>query len=578
MRYTGPVKYSYGPVQQAKQILSGETGVIHKDWGSGLPVALVYPNTYQLGMSSLAVHLLYRLFNSRPGIICERAFWGFQSSPGGDERLLSLESQRPLADFAVVAFSISYELDYFNLVHVLRRAGIPVLATDRDESWPLVIAGGPAVSANPAPLADILDAAAIGEAEALAPRLLEALPAASRAPRPEALAILSKLPGIFVPALADGPVRRQWLPELEPRLATTQVFTPHSEFGDRALIEIGRGCGRGCRYCMAGTIYRPVREASLEDVLEVARQSLPHRDKVGLVSAAVSDYSQVDELAVRLRAMGVKLAISSMRVDPVSEPLLQALAESRTQTLTIAPEAGSAELRQVINKPQTDEQLLYAVERAAAHNFSQLKLYFMVGQPTEREADVEAIADLVLAARARFGRRLTINATPYVPKAHTPFQWSAMLPVEQIAARIRYLERRLQPARVTVRSDSPAWAAVEGVLARGDRRLGRALARVATTSLRSWQQALQAEGLDQQDYLRERTPDEPLPWSVVDIGVRPAYLRREARRAWQSRSTGPCRVGTCLECGACVHPLDAWVGPGEATVDAQDVHAIGLPR
>jgi radical SAM superfamily enzyme YgiQ (UPF0313 family) len=571
------MKYGYAPVQQAKQILADETGVIHKDWGSGLPVALVYPNTYQLGMSSLAIHLLYHLFNAWPGIVCERAFWGFQSPPGDDEPLISLESQRPLSDFAVIAFSVSYELDYFNLVHILRRSGIPVLSADRDESWPLVIAGGPAVSANPAPLADILDAVAIGEAEALAPGLLEALPAVCQAPRLDGLNILSQLPGIFVPALEGGPVRRQWVHELDPQLATTQVFTPHTEFGDRALIEIGRGCGRGCRYCMAGYLYRPVREASLDDILAVARRSLSRRDKVGLVSAAVSDHSQVDQLATRLRAMGARLAVSSMRVDPLSEPLLQALAESGTQTLTIAPEAGSAQLRQVINKPQTEEQLLHAVDRAAGYNFSQLKLYFMVGQPAESEADVEAIADLVLAVRSRFARRLTINATPYVPKAQTPFQWSAMLPVEQLRARVRYLERRLQPARVTVRSDSPAWAAVEGVLARGDRRLGQVLARMPKTSLRTWQQALQAEGLDQQDYLRQRALDEPLPWSVIDGGVRLAYLRREVRRAWQGRLASACKVGTCLECGACVYPQNQCTGlsnPPAELIDLQDIELV----
>jgi hypothetical protein len=368
---------------------------------------------------------------------------------------------------------------------------------------------------------------------------------------------LSSLPGLYVPGRANGTVRRQWLAELDPQLATTQVFTRDTEFGDRALIEIGRGCGRGCRYCLAGTIYRPVREARLEDILAAARRALPRRDKVGLVSAAVSDHSRVDELALQLRALGAGVAISSMRVDPLSEPLLQALADSGTQTLTIAPEAGSAQLRQVINKPQTDDRLLYAVDRAAAYNFSQLKLYFMIGHPGETEADVEAIGDLVLRIRARFARRLTITATPFVPKAQTPFQWSAMLPMAQLAARIRYLERRLQPAGVAVRSDSPAWAAVEGILARGDGRLGRALVQMTGTGLRAWQQSLHAEGLDPQDYLRERAQDSRLPWSVVDTGVRPSYLRREARRALRSEPTGPCRVGTCLECGACVYPDDA---------------------
>jgi radical SAM superfamily enzyme YgiQ (UPF0313 family) len=258
---------------------------------------------------------------------------------------------------------------------------------------------------------------------------------------------------------------------------------------------------------------------SLETILSIARHSLKHRDRVGLVAAAVSDHSWIDQIALELRALGAKIAISSMRVDPISEPLIRALAESGTQTLTIAPEAGSVRMRQVINKPQSDEQLLYAVDLAASYNFPQLKMYFMIGQPTETEADVEAIADLALAARARFPRHVAINATPYVPKAHSAFQWMAMTPVETMEARIKYLERRLQPAGVAVRSDSPSWAAVEGVLARGDRRLGRVLARMRKTTLREWERALKAEGLSQEEYLRERSSDEALPWTVVDTGT-----------------------------------------------------------
>jgi radical SAM superfamily enzyme YgiQ (UPF0313 family) len=342
-----------------------------------------------------------------------------------------------------------------------------------------------------------------------------------------------------------------WLRDLDSMPATTQIYTYATEFGDRALIEIARGCGRGCRFCMAGYTYRPMREVSLETILAVARHSLKHRDRIGLVSAAVSDHSWIDQIAVELRAIGAKIAIASMRVDPISEPLIQALAESGTQTLTIAPEAGSVRMRKVINKPQSDQQLLYAVDLAARYNFPQLKMYFMIGQPTETEADVEAIAELTLAARSRFPRRLVINATPYVPKAHTAFQWTAMLPAEALEARVKYLERRLQPAGVTVRSDSPAWAAVEGVLARGDRRLGRVLAHMRKTTLREWERALRAEGLSQEDYLREREMDEPLPWAVVDTGVSQAYFTWDVRRAFRDELTRACPPAGCLKCNAC---------------------------
>ena len=549
---------TYRYTQRIKQLLAAESGVIYKDWGGCLPVALAFPNTYRLGMSSLATHLLYRLFNARPDIVCERVFWGYQAPPAADEPLLSLESQRPLSEFAVIAFTISYELDYFNLVHMLRRAGIPLLAEARDESWPLIIAGGPAVSANPAPLADLVDAVAIGEAEVILPALLDALPEACRLPRAAGLRLLAEVPGLYLPQLEQRPVVRQWLRRLDGPLPSTHIYTHATEFGDRTLIEIGRGCGRGCRFCMAGFIYRPVRAASPEAVIEAARAGLTQRATVGLVSAAVSDHPHIDQIVTELRALGARVAISSMRVDPLSEPLLQALAESGTQTLTIAPEAGSLRLRQAINKPQSDEQLLKAVERAAHYGFAQLKLYFMIGLPGEDGHDVAAIADLVLAARARFPRRLTITVTPFVPKAHTPFQWLAMSPVSELASRLRYLENRLRPARVVVRSDSPAWAAVEGTLARGDRRLGRALARLTGNNLRAWQNALRAEGLSQEEYLAGRAEDEPLPWSMVMSGVRPAYLAREARRAAHGQLGRACQVGSCLECGACPAPDDTF--------------------
>jgi radical SAM superfamily enzyme YgiQ (UPF0313 family) len=545
------MKLKYRYIDQAKKILSREEGTIRKDWGGRLPIVLIYANTYRLGMSSLAMHSVYRLFNDQPDVVCERAFFGYRSPSRDDEPILSIESQRPLTDFPVIAFTISYEMDYFNAVQILRRAGIPPLAEDRDESWPLIIGGGPAVYTNPAPLADIFDAFAIGEGEVIVPPLVDALWEAGGAPRDEGARILAQVPGMYVPAVANGPVSRVWLRDLDRMPAVTQIYTNDTEFGDRTLIEIARGCGRGCRFCMAGYTYRPMREVSLDTILAVARHALKHRDKIGLVSAAVSDHSWIDQIALELRAMDAKIAISSMRVDPISEPMVRALAESGTQTLTIAPEAGSVRMRKVINKPQSDEQLLHAVDLAARYNFPQLKMYFMIGQPTETEADVEAIADLALAARANFSRHLTINATPYVPKAHTAFQWAAMTPIETLEARVKYLEQRLRPAGVAVRSDSPAWSAVEGVLARGDRRLGRVLADMRKTTLREWGRALVAEGLSQEDYLRERATDEWLPWSVVNTGVSQAYFSWDLRRAFRDELVEACPPAGCLKCNAC---------------------------
>lgn len=538
-----------------------------KDWGGKLPVALAYPNTYYVGMSSLALQILYRRFNEHPGVVCERVFW----DKGGAEArrpLLSLETQQRVDEFAVWAFTISYEMDYFNVVEMLRQAGLPPLAAERDERWPLLVAGGPGVTMNPETMAPFFDAIVIGEGEEVVDTLVDTIRNVGDEDRAELLAALDRMEGVYVPQLlaawrgqpahpadrvAPRQIKRLWVRHLERYPTVSSLYTPDTEFGGLHLMEIARGCGRGCRFCLAGYVYRPPREQPLELLLDWARQGLKQRDRIGLISAAVSDHTQIDELAIRLQALGAKLSVSSMRVDPISLPLVRALRASGAQTLTIAPEAGSQRLRNVINKTQTEQQILDAVDLAESLGFPQLKLYFMIGHPGETEADVQALVDLTLEARRRFQRRLVINATPFVPKAHTPFQWQAMTDVATFERRQKFIQRSLTRHDVAVRADSPQWAAVQGVLARGDRRLAPVLLSMGKLSIQAFQQAMAEHGLTPQDFLGERAPGAPQPWDIVESGVSSNYFLYEYRHAGRAETGLSCPPTSsgCLTCGSC---------------------------
>jgi radical SAM superfamily enzyme YgiQ (UPF0313 family) len=479
-------------------------------------------------MSNLAIHLLYQLWNNRDDIVCERVFAG--SSPP-----LSLESGSPLDYFPVVAVSIAYELDYFGLAALLRGAQIPALAAERDASHPLIIGGGPALSANPEPVAPLLDAILIGEIEPVFDQLTGALLLVASS-KEEALGALGRIPGVYLPGAtphgSEPPaVARLSNPDLDSSPVHTAIWTPNTEFANRGLIEIARGCGRGCRFCLAGYAYRPARQRSLESILHDADQMLRRSDSLGLVSAAVSDHRQIDELAAKLREMGAKISVSSMRVDPLSEPLVRALADSGTRTLTIAPEAGTERLRTVINKTQTEDHVLEAASLAAKLGFEQLKLYFMLGLPTEEQADLQGLVDLALACAARFPRNLTVNITPFVPKAHTPFQRLEQLPGKNIKRRLAFVQKRLRKHGIVVKSESPAWSEVQGALARGDRRLAPAILAVERLTPASWQKALSSTGLDLAELLAERSAGDRLPWSFIHFGLDPSYLEREAERA-----------------------------------------------
>ncbi len=546
-----------------------EEGAVAKDWGGKLTVALTMPNTYYIGMSSLALQLLYRMFNSQVDVVCERVFWEKGAAIAG-KPLLSLESGRPADDFDIWAFTISWEMDYFNVVEMLRQAGMPPLAADRQTSrrwdgspWPLLIAGGPGVTMNPEPMAPFFDAILIGEAEEAGPEFVD-LARDGIDDHDAMLGRLDSTPGWYVPSRRPSnrehvdfqPVKRLWTRELASFDTSSTLYTPDTEFSNMHLMEIARGCGRGCRFCLAGYVYRPAREQPLDRLLASAEQAVADgHTKVGLVSAAVSDHTQIDEMATELQAMGASISASSMRMDPISVPLIRAMAETGARNLTVAPEAGSQRLRSVINKTQTEDQMMRAISLAQELNFPQIKLYFMVGHPTETDDDIQALIDFTLTARSHFKRRIAINATPFVPKAHTPFQWEGMTPTKVMRKRQRTIHKALARHGIDVRADSPDWAEIQAVLSRGDRRIADLLLAIPAGRLtvRTFFQTMEDLGLEREHYAGEWKVGSPLPWDIVESGVSENYYHYELKLAARSETGLSCPPDSagCLSCQAC---------------------------
>ena len=546
--------------------LAQEIGTIRKERGGRVPVALVFPNTYYIGMSSLGFQTIYKLFNADPDIVCERAFLpdtdGQFDMPRnrGPIEPTTLEGGRPLRDYNVVAFSISYELDYFNMIQILRAAGIPLRARDRDENDPIVIAGGACIIDNPEPIADFLDVAFVGEGEVQVPGFIEALRAHLDEGREAVLRACAVQQGLYVPGFYDvsyhangvfaeihpnerHPDPAHALPIVKARVknirafqTTSVILTQNTEFGNSYLVETARGCARGCRFCLASYGFMPQRERKLEDLIEQCRVGLQHRDKIGLMGPSVSDYHAIDELVTQIRAMGGKMSLASMRADSISPAILTALIGGGARTITFAPEGGSQRMRDVINKNLTEDQILACADLIGRMGGQAIKMYFMIGLPGEEWADVEAVARLVLDARERLhrhvpGGEVQGSVTPHVPKSHTPFQWAELYPLNVIEERANYLRKNLRQKGVIFKIDSPKWLRVQGVLARGDRRLGAVLANQESISYSDWRRALADAGLTEDFYCRARPLDEVFPWSHIEEGVSGRALALQWERA-----------------------------------------------
>jgi radical SAM superfamily enzyme YgiQ (UPF0313 family) len=522
-------------VEKARRRLSREQGTVIKDWGGRLPIALVYPNSYYLGMSNLGIHALYKLLNSYDKVVAERAFW---ETEDGQSPPLSLESQRPLSDFAVIAFSISYELDYFNIARILKASGIPLYAADRDQRHPLLIAGGPCIMANPMPLSPFFDCLCIGEAEPIVPAILPVINEGIGGSRRDLLKSLASLPGVYVPQHYEGkPVVRQWAKNLDEFPVASVILTPDTELGDLYLIEVERGCNWGCRFCLVNKAFHPMRYRSLDSLIAQAEEGLKHRNRLGLVGAAVSDHPQLEELMLKLSDMGAELSISSLRMAPLSGVVLRELARGGARTITLAPEAGSQRLRHMIKKGISQDDILKAIEMVAEQGIKQVKLYFMIGLPSETDQDIEKIIDLSLDCKRLLdsrqpGGRLTLNISPFVPKAGTPFQWLPMTRPVILNRRLSRLKHGLMLRGIKVKGESPAWSQVQGVLSRGDARLAGVLADIEEVSLSGWRRAAAKYDIDVDFYAHQRWDiKQKLPWDIIDTGTKAGQLELELERA-----------------------------------------------
>ncbi|MGQ9498045.1 MAG: TIGR03960 family B12-binding radical SAM protein [Desulfotomaculales bacterium] len=591
-------------VEKPARYVGGELNAVAKDWDKvRIRIAFAFPDAYEVGMSHLGLHILYRAVNDRPDALMERVFAPWPDMEGMMRReripLFSLESRRPIRDFDVVAFTLQYELTYANVVNMLDLAGLPLTTDERNERVPLVIAGGPC-ALNPEPLAEFIDVFFIGEGEEVIHEFVDCFIAAREQGlgRRDLLLKLAAVPGAYVPALYrvtyrnDGSidsiipvdkgvpyrVRRRLVQDLDAVPFPTRPVVPYlSPVHDRAVLEVFRGCTRGCRFCQAGMIYRPVRERAPEKLLNLAEELLRTTgyDEISLASLSTVDYSRLRELIraldARYRPEKVSISLPSLRADAFAVDIARTIQEVRKSTLTFAPEAGTQRLRDVINKQVTEEDLLTAVEAAFKAGWLRVKLYFMIGLPTETDEDIEGIAALarkVLEVGRTCGvprgrLSVTVSVASFVPKAHTPFQWEPQAALEVLTARQAWLKRHLRGPGLACNWHDARMSFLEAVFARGDRRLGAVLRRAQTRGCRfdgwheqfryqAWLDAFTAAGIRPESYAYRRFDyKDILPWEHIDSGVSKTFLATEHARALRGEVTLDCRAGICTGCGVC---------------------------
>ena len=568
-------------IDRLQELYKDEDSRVTVNPHAGQKVAIVYPNTYFVGMSNLGLHIIYEEINLRNDSVCERIFLPEKKELEVYDKtktpLMSVETQRPMHQFDVVAFDVTFEMDYFHIPLMLRHGRVPIMGKDRTEFDPIVIAGGPCATFNPEPIADFIDAFIIGEGECIVSRVLDIIRDGKMEglDRHAILRQLANISGVYVPSLYvpiysdDGEFKGYDIAEGAPKTikrhfemltsgGETVVATNYTEFGAMYIIEVARGCGRHCRFCMAGYCFRVPRVRPLDILKEGVDRAEKLGKKVGLMGAAISDYPEVDELVTYIRSKDMRYSCASLRADSLTQAVVDGLADSGQKTITIAPETGSERLRRVINKGISEEHLQNAATLSAKSGIQHMRLYIMIGLPTETDEDIEAIVGLAERTQAHMAEvgckgRLTLSINPFIPKPFTPFQWMAMDNQKTVEKKLQYIKKALQKnRRIEVLVESPKEAYIQGVLARGDRRLGAVLAACAADrGSKSFKAEMKAAGLDMDAMnYRERSFDEFLPWSHLDMGMDDGYLEMEWKRSVDEAYTPPCVQG-CKRCGVC---------------------------
>jgi radical SAM superfamily enzyme YgiQ (UPF0313 family) len=559
--------------ERARQVLARETGYVLKPHGGRLRVALAFPNTYWVGMSSLGFQTVYRLFNELDDVVCERVFLPpkqeLRAQLESGAPLLTLESQTPVHDFDVIAFSVSFEWDYTNVVTLLRLAGVPPRAADRTARHPLVVIGGAVTFVNPEPLAPFADIIAAGEGEMLVPDLVSVL--REGGDREERFGKLAGKRGFYIPALYEvhytdeGPIARfearpgSGAPPVVKKAAVkatdrldppaTSIFTPDTEFGSRFLVEVVRGCANLCRFCWAGYNYLPVRAFPADRILELAAAARRHAGRAGLVSIALCDHPEIERILTGLLDLGYSISPASLRLDDLTDTIVSLLRKSGEKSITIAPETGSDRLRRVINKTVTNEEILAATELIFANGIDNLKLYYMIGLPTETDEDLDAIHDLTVRMRDAMMRharprghvgRIVGSVNPLIPKPGTAYQWLPMedpVVTERKAKRLRHMLSGIDNVYFSIKSERHSY--YQALLSLGDRRVADAI-EAAERNGGQWRAAVAEVNLDADFYIfRDRTNDPVLPWDIIDGGMKASFFQSEFRKAMREEWTLP---------------------------------------